>query len=344
MTFGTRIPYVRVSFWISSTVCYWWLIYVAERMTRLRAFVVLEIVEQIADNRSLSAIRENMGAIETQAWQNMMSAGSMPGEYLSVALLMGLVLISAPFFVRLDYRAPIRGIFLLPIAILLSYIFVSLLNIVIATGMGWALSLSSSGAPGAEPGSTAGMLALIAHPLYLFAPQLMRSVPGTLSQLLYTGFIFSVLTMPGMDAEDADLLPDAGEVRHYRGIRRPEIDGDDWSKAACTMEMERTAKLLETSAISTELVGEIKTELSDYINRSSFIDDDLESGATHYEVILTQTAGFLRRMIIEDRSQRDCRNALLIVSDEMARMEYVAPEEREKTRAWLSTVAPDTDG
>jgi hypothetical protein len=310
-------------------------------MTRLRSFVVLEILEQLVDSKSLSAIRENMGAIETEAWQNMLNAGPMPGEYLTVTLLMGLVLVSAPFFARLDYRAPLRGIFILPISVFLSYIFVSLLNAVIATGMGWAFSLSSSGAPGAELGSTADMLTLIAPPLYLFAPQLMRSVPGTLSQILYIGFVCSVFTMPPMDAEDVDFLSDAEGAGLGEQIRRPEIEGDDWSKSACTMEMERTAKLLETSAVPIELVGEIKTELSDYINRSNFINDDLESGAAHYDVVLTQTAGFLRRMIVEDPSRRDARDALLIVSDEMVRMEYATPEEREKTRDWLLTVTPD---
>ncbi|MDR3254085.1 MAG: hypothetical protein LBT31_00775 [Synergistaceae bacterium] len=328
MTFKPQISYQRILFWIGSTLCYWWLIYAASLMTRVKAFLAVGIIAQIADSKPLSAIRENLNTLEIEAWQTMISAGPIPDELMAVPVAIAFVLFILPFVVRLDYRAPFRGIFFLSVSVLFCYVCVSILNVVLAAGMGWALAFNAGHNPSAD------ILVFLAYPLYVLAPQLMKNVPGALSQFLYVGFIYSVFTMPNRIVEAVETPP---ETRINANDGQPE---DDWDKSASTMEMERATKFLETMAVAPELVSEIRTELSNYINRSAFIHEDLKTGTPHYNVILTQATGFLRRIIVDDAARQDARDALALIADEMLRMEYISPAEREKTRTWLSVLAP----
>jgi hypothetical protein len=323
MKIRLQISLERFLFWIGSILCYWWLIYAAGQITRFKAFLAVGIVEQLAERKGLDAIMKSMKALESAAWRDMLDAGPLPAPFIAIPVVMAIVLAVAPIIVRRDYRARFSGIFFLPSSILLFYLFISILNIVIASGMGWAISR------GGAPRPVADFLAFAAHPLYLLAPWVIGSVPGSLSQMLYLAYVYSVFTVPNKHVEAPAKIPAV------------EIDQeDDWDKSVCTMEMERLTRLISARTEAPSLAHAIRGDISDYINRSSLIHGDIASGAPHYKVVLTQASVSLRRIIAEDPSRPGARDAFIFVANEMERMEYIADKEREEMTAWLSNFPP----
>jgi hypothetical protein len=270
----------------------------------------------------------NMAAIEGEAWLSMASTGPAPGGYALVAALHALVLIAVPFVIRLDNKEPLRGAVLLPVSLFLAYFYASILNIVISAGLCWAISLYSGQGVGPDA------LAYMANPLFLFAPRLMGSAVGTLSQCLYIAYVYSVLSMP-------DRAPE--EITDQMAEEMEEESTEEWNKTACTMEMDRLTRLIDAKVQSPALVEDIRKGLSGYINRSHSVHEDLKDGTPHYKVILIQAAACLRRVIAENPQNTAAGTAFLFVADEMEKMEYVTPSERETLGAWLAkTTTADT--
>jgi hypothetical protein len=115
-----------------------------------------------------------------------------------------------------------------------------------------------------------------------------------------------------------------------------EESAEEWNKTACTMEMDRLTRLIDAKTQSPALVEDIRRELSDYINKSPAIHENLKGGSPHYKVILVQAAAYLRRAIAENPQNTAAATAFLFVADEMEKMEYVTSNEREAMGAWLS--------
>jgi hypothetical protein len=313
-------------FWLASTLFYWLLIYTAFSAARFRAFLTIEILSHLADREGFSAIMKNIETIEGEAWLSMAQTGPVQGEYALVTFVTATVLLLVPFVVRFDYKAPLRGFFLLPASIFLSYFFTSVLNIIIAAGMCWGISLKT----GVRIGPDA--LTFMMHPLYLFAPALMKSFPGTLSQCLYLAYAYSVLSVPNEDPEEiAEVPQEALETESE----------EEWNKTACTMEMDRLTRLIDAKVQNPALVEMIRKDVSEYINKSPEVHEELESGASHYKVVLTRAAAALRGEIIENPQNAAAFEAILFVADEMEKMEYLTADERAKFNAWLSEMTSD---
>jgi hypothetical protein len=293
-------------------------------MTRFRAFFAVRILGRLAEREGFSAIMKNMNAIEGEAWMDMAKAGPSPPGYVAVRVVMALVLILVPFVVRLDYKAPIKGVLFLPLSILLSYVYASVLNIIIAAGLCWGISLQTGQA--VSPNA----LTLLMHPLYLLAPPLLDSVAGTVSQYIYILFTYSVLSAPNKIVERAE-TPVSEE------LATAEADGE-WNKSACIMEMDRLTRLIDAKIQSPALIDAVRMDVSDYINNSPAIHIDLKSGEPHYKIILVRTAASLRKLILENPQNSDAGEAILFVVDEMEKMEYMTSAEREELRELTSKI------
>jgi hypothetical protein len=286
----------------------------------------VRILGRLAEREGLSAIMRNMNAIEGEAWMDMAKAGAVPSEYVVVRVVMAVVLILVPFVVRLDYKAPVRGVFFLPLSILISYVYASALNVIIATGMCWGISLHTGRAV------TPNALALLTHPLYLLAPPLLGSAAGTVSQCIYLLFTYSVLSAPNRIVERAE-TPASEE------LATAEAD-DEWNKSACIMEMDRLTRLIDAKIQNPALIDTVRKDVSDYINNSRAIHIDLKSGEPHYKVILVRTAASLRKLILENPQNTDAGEAILFVADEMEKMEYMTRVECEELRELTSKISP----
>ncbi|MDR1020727.1 MAG: hypothetical protein LBL73_08210 [Synergistaceae bacterium] len=321
MRFRVQISYQRLYFWLASTLFYWLMDYLAHPAARSRAFLAVEALGHLAEREGFGSVMNNMAAIEGEAWLSMASASPAPGGYALVTALRAIVLIAVPFVVRLDNKEPLRGAVLLPVSIFLAYFYASMLNIVISAGLCWAISLYSGHGVGPDA------LAYMMNPLYLFAPRLMGSAIGTLSQCLYLAYIYSVLSMP-------DKVPE--EITDQMAEELEEESTEEWNKTACTMEMDRLTRLIDAKVQSPALVEDIRKSLSDYINKSHSVHEDLKGGVPHYKVILIQAAACLRREIAESPQNAAAGTAFLFVADEMEKMEYVTPPERETMSAWLA--------
>jgi hypothetical protein len=173
------------------------------------------------------------------------------------------------------------------------------------------------------------------HPLYLFAPPLMKSVTGTLSQLVYLSFIYSVLSIPNSYVEEAEPAVSAAEPRPLGGL-----PGEDWNKSVCTMEMDRLIRLIDAKVQEPILTNTIRGDISDYINKSQLLNDDIQSGISHYNAILLQAAATVRRLLAENPAKPGAPEVFLFIADEMLKMEYITPTEREILDVWLSNIVP----
>jgi hypothetical protein len=118
----------------------------------------------------------------------------------------------------------------------------------------------------------------------------------------------------------------------------PTSDSPDaeWDKSVCTMEMDRLTRLIDAKLQKPSLVKALREDISEYINRSPHIHDDIKSGCTPYKAILLQAAACIRRIILEHPSEPGAPEAFLFVADELERMDYITPEERDSFVIWLS--------
>ncbi|MDR0647757.1 MAG: hypothetical protein LBF92_00265 [Synergistaceae bacterium] len=302
---------------------YWLLAYLAQPISRFRAFLAVEALGHLAEREGFRSVMDNMQAIEGEAWLSMAGADPAPGGYALVAAVSAVVLIAVPFVIRMDYRGPLRGAALLPVSVFLAYLYASALNVLIAAGLCWAISLYAGQAIGPDA------LTYMMDPLYLFAPGLMGSAAGTLSQCLYLVYVYSVLSTP-------DKLPEAVEEKTADELE--EESAEEWNKVACIMEMDRLTRLIDNKTQNPALVEGIRKDLSDYINKSPAVHEDLKGGMPHYKVILVQAAASLRRAIAENPQNAAAGAAFSFVAGEMEKMEYATPDERGAMDAWLSKV------
>ncbi|MDR1510617.1 MAG: hypothetical protein LBS53_13385 [Synergistaceae bacterium] len=319
-----QIAYQRVYFWLASTLFYWLLIYMASAAARFRAFVAIGIIEHLAKREGLGAIMKNIESIEGEAWLSMANAGPAHGEYAVVSVITAAVLIITPFVMRMDNKGPIQGAVFLPCSIFLAYFYASVLNVITAAGMCWIISLNS----GLRIGPDA--LTFMIHPLYLFTPRLIGSASGTFSQVLYLVYVYSVLSTPNKAPEEA-------VVRTEEEIE--DESAEEWNKTACTMEMDRLTRMIGAKVQNPALVETIRKDLSDYINKSPELRDDMEEGTPHYKTILVQAAASARRIVTANPQDTSAREALLFSADEMERMEYITAAEHEAVRVWLENAA-----
>jgi hypothetical protein len=295
----------------------------ADAAARFRAFLAIEVLSHLAEREGFAAIMKNIKAIEGEAWLSMAQTGPVQGEYAAVTLATAAVLLLVPFVIRFDYKAPLRGFFLLPASIFLSYFFASVLNVIIAAGMCWAISLKT----GIRIGPDA--LTFMMHPLYLFAPAAMGSASGTLSQCLYLAYAYSVLSAPDEDPEEIPEVPQEALETESE---------EEWNKTACTMEMDRLMRLIEAKVQNPPLAEAIRKNLSDYINKSPDIHVDIKSGASHYKIVLIRAAAALRGEILENPRNVAASEAILFIADEMEKMEYISPDERAALDTWLAKI------
>jgi hypothetical protein len=302
------------------------LAYLAQPAARFRAFWAVGVFGHLAAREGFRSVMNNMPAIEGEAWLSMASAASVPSGYALVTAVSAIVLIAVPFVIRMDNKGALRGPVLLPVSMSLAYFYASMLNIVIAAGLCWAISSYSGRGVGPDA------MVYMASPLYLFAPRLMGSATGTLSQCLYLAYVYSVLSMP-------DKSPEAVPDRMAEG--QEEESEKEWNKTACTMEMDRLTRLIDAKIQSPSLVEGIRKYLSDYINKSPAVHEDLKGGSPHYKAVLVQASAFLRRAVAENPQSTAAGTAFLFVADEMEKMEYVTPAEREAAGAWLASVAAE---
>lgn len=329
-----QVSYKRVYFWLASTLFYWLFIYMAEAAARFRAFLAIGILERLALREGLRTIMKNMESLEGEAWISMANAGPAPGEYAIVSVITAIVLIITPFIMRIDNKRPIRGAVFLPLSILMAYFYASVLNVIIAAGLCWMISLNSGPRVGPDA------LTFMIQPLYLFTPRLVGSASGTFSQVLYLVYVYSVLSAPNKTPEEA-------VVRTEEEIE--EESKEEWNKTACTMEMDRLTRMIGAKVQNQALVETIRKDLSDYINKSPELRYDLENGSSHYKIILARAAASARRIIAQNPQNASAGEALLFVADEMGRMEYLTAFELETVRAWLANTAasgtqPDPSG
>ncbi|MDR0615799.1 MAG: hypothetical protein LBG29_03230 [Synergistaceae bacterium] len=320
-----RISHARALFWLASAFFYWLLIYIADAAVRFRAFLAVQMLWHVSLREGLSSIMKNLSAIEDEAWLSMARAGPVQGEYAIVTLATAAVLIVVPFVVRFDSKGPVRGFFMLPASIFLSYFFASMLNVILAAGMCWGISLRT----GIRIGPDA--LAYMAHPLSLLAPSAIGSVPATASQLLYLAYAYSVISTPNEAPEEINAAsPEELETESV----------EEWNKTACTMEMDRLTRLIDSKVQNPSLVEKIRRNVSDYINGSPEIHENLKSGAPHYKIVLARVSSALRDEIIENPQNAAASAAILFVADEMEKMEYLTPDERAALGTWLSDTTP----
>jgi hypothetical protein len=285
------------------------------------------MLKQLAERKSFQAVKDSMDIIEGRAWGEIIEAGLLPMEYMIVPLVMAFVLIMVPLVVRKDYGVPVRNHVLMVFSIFFCYVFASLLNIVLAAGISWGLSVYFGWSLGPD------LFIFLAHPFYLIAPWILDSVPGTLSQIIYLVFIFSVLSAPNKYTAAAD--------RAAAGAQKNAAEDDDWNRSACTMEMDRLTRLIGSKIKKPALINAIKEDISEYINAASFVDDDIKSGASHYKIVLVQAAGSLRKILAGDPSKPGASDAFLFVADELERMEHITPEEHKALLQWLSKISAE---
>ncbi len=318
----------RATFWFLSIVLYWVLIFLTWWNTRFRVFLGYEIFMEISTRKRISDIMGNMDALSERAWNAISESGAMSSTFLSVAFVMALVMFFAPFIVRRDYRRPVRGLFKLPIMALLCYLFVMLLNMILAASMQLALHYYLQTRPGQD------FLMFLIHPCYLFFPFAMKSVPGFLAQILYIVFICSVLTMKGrrrfVPMEERD-DPDAQD--HHEDAH----DESDENITACTMETDRLCRILNAKTSQPSLVHETRCDIMNYIRIPAQIENDINMGMEHYRIVLLEAGKSLRRIIDENPARPGACDAFQYVIDEMEHMEYCRAEDCVAQRGWLAT-------
>jgi hypothetical protein len=328
-----QVTAYRATFWFVSIVLYWALIFLAWWNTRFRVFLGYEVFMEISARKKIPAIMANMDALTGRAWTAMTDSGPVPGMFLAIPLVMALIMFIAPFIVRRDYRRPVRGTFMLPLMALLCYLFTMLMNMVAAASMELALYYYTQTKPGQD------FFMLLIHPLYLFYPPALRSVPGSAAQVLYIAFICSVLTMRRRRpfVADAENTAPVAETPPAHG----ETD-ENVAAAACAMEADRLCRIIESKVAQPSLINVIRNDIAEYIRIPSQIEKDVNTGIEYYRIVLMEAAKSLRRIVAKPPARPGTREAFEYVIDELERMEYCTTSDAQALRNWLAAKCPKT--
>jgi hypothetical protein len=231
-----------------------------------------------------------------------------------IPLVMSVVLFMVPFIVRRDHRGPVGGVIVLPAMTLLCYIFASFLNVIVVTAMSAGIHYLLFRVPGPD------MFMFMVHPLYLIFP-IFRSVPGFLSQCLYLVYAATVLCADShFEDEDEDFENSGENADSGEGE-------DDWDRSACVMEMDRLTRILNTKFEAPPFIERLRTDIARSINEPDMVRDEMKMGQTHYNIILTDTKNSLMEVLSEDPETPKAWEAFAFVVDEMARMQFISPED-----------------
>jgi hypothetical protein len=304
----------RAFFWPVANLIYWGLIFLAWWDTRFKVFLGVSIIEKFGELRSFSAAMANLAELESRAHIAVAESGAMPGEFIMIPLVMSVVLFLVPFVVRRDHKGPIGGVIVLPAMTLLCYVFASFLNIVVVAAMSAGIHYLLFRVPGPD------MFMFMVHPLYLIYP-VFRNIPGFLSQCLYLVYAATVLCADShLEEDEDDEFDDYGEYADSDGE-------DDWDRSACVMEMDRLTRILNTKFEAPPFIERLRADIAKSINEPGMVRDEMKMGQTHYNIILTETKNSLMDILRENSETPKAREAFVFVVDEMARMQFISPED-----------------
>jgi hypothetical protein len=303
----------RAFFWPVANLIYWGLIFLAWWDTRFKVFLGVSIIEKFGELRSFSAAMANLAELQDIARIAVAESGVMPGEFIIIPLVMSVVLFIVPFVVRRDYKGPVSGVIVLPAMTLLCYIFASFLNIIVVAAMSAGIHYLLFRVPGPD------MFMFMVHPLYLIFP-IFRNIPGFLSQCLYLVYAATVLCADSHFGEEDEEFDDYDEYDDSDGE-------DDWDRSACVMEMDRLTRILNTKFETPPFIERLRTDIAKSINEPGMVRDEMGMGQTHYNIILTETKNSLMGILGENPATPKAREAFVFVVDEMARMQFISPED-----------------
>lgn len=334
-----QISTYRAMFWFISLILYWVLIFFSWWNTRFRVFLGYEMFMDLLDRKKLPDIFSNLDELSERAWLAIADSGATPGIFLTIPLVMAIVMFAAPFFVRRDYRAPLRGVVMLPLTAILCYIFTGLINMVVAACMGLGIHHYLDTSPGPD------FLMFLVHPLYLLYPPALKSIPGFAAQIVYVVFICSVLTTKGKKRFRA--IPEEGdEAVQYETYAEPamydEEKEEDENITSCVMETDRLCRIIDSKVSQPSLVHRIRSGIMDYINTPHQVESDVNMGMPHYRIVLVEAAKQLREMIDEDPKRPGAREAFEFVINDMEKMEYCTQQDCAALRYWLKVKTSDS--
>lgn len=326
-----RISPPRAVFWLTTAVLYWVCVFLAWTQTRWRVFLGYEIFTEISARRGLSAIFADIDALGERAWTAIAEAGPVPASLFVVPVVMTLVMLSTPFAVRRDYRRAIRGIIFLPIMAIMSYLFTMLMNMVAAASVELALHFWLGISPGPD------LFIFLVHPLYLFLPTAIGSVPGTLSQVVYLLFIVSVLTTPGRRRADDDYEQEHDEVDDVGLAPIDEGSDDEEDARICEMEAERLCRIISVKFGQPHLASDVKRDIKIYIGTPGALRNALGQGMDHYRIVLLEAAKSLRMILDGNPTRPGAADAFEYMVDEMTRLEYCTEHDARTLKSWVAS-------
>jgi hypothetical protein len=303
----------RAFFWPVANLIYWGLIFLAWWNTRYKVFLGISIIEKFGELRSFSAAMANIAELVDQAHIAVAESGAMPSEFIMIPLVMSVVLFLVPFVVRRDHKGPVGGVIVLPAMTLLCYIFASFLNIIVVAAMSAGIHYLLFRIPGPD------MFMFMVHPLYLIFP-IFRNIPGFLSQCLYLVYAATVLCADSHFEDEDEDFDDYDEYADSGGE-------DDWDRSACVMEMDRLTRILNTKFETPPFIERLRTDIARSINEPGMVKNEVRMGQAHYKIILTETKNSLMEILRENPAAPKARDAFVFVVDEMARMQYISPED-----------------
>jgi hypothetical protein len=304
----------RAFFWPVANLMYWGLIFLAWWDTRFKVFLGVYFVEKFVELKSYSAAMSKLAELESEAYIEVAQSGAMQSEFIMIPLVMAVVLFLAPFVVRRDHKGPVDGVIVLPAMTILCYVFASFLNVIVVTAMSAGIHYLLFKVPGPD------MFMFMVHPLYLIFP-LFRSIPGFLSQCLYFVYAATVLSTDSRYEEEDEGFED------YDGEQNDSDGEDDWDHSACVMEMDRLTRIISTKFEAPPFIERLRADISKSIGDPNMVKNEVKMGQAHYNIILTETKNSLMGILEDDPETPKAREAFALVVDEMARMQFISPED-----------------
>ncbi|MCL2683624.1 MAG: hypothetical protein FWE55_00120 [Synergistaceae bacterium] len=303
----------RAIFWPVANLTYWGLIFLSWWDTRVKVFFGVSILQKFLELRNTHSVTQILGDLEAQAYSAVAQSGKMSGDFIIIPLVMAIVLFTVPFIVRRDQGGPVNGFVILPAMTLLCYFFASFLNLILVGAMSTGIHYMLFKVPGPD------ICMFMVHPLYLIYP-IFRNVPGFLSQCLYLLYTATVLC-----AESAIDFEDEEEREEFDDDEGPfeEEGGDDWDKSACLMEMDRFSRILNAKFDNPLFIERVREDIASYINMPGRIRDEINSGSSHYKIVLAESQNSLRSILARDPKTPQVLDVFAFIADEMARMEYI---------------------
>ena len=324
----------RLLFWITSAILYWSLIFFAWPETRFRVFLGAEVFRELMEQKKLSLIIEDLTPLAQRAWTAIAEQGELRAPFMIIPVVMGISMLLIPFVVRRDYRAPVRGVLSLPLMTALCYLFASFMNIVIAAGLGIGINAYLFTRPGPE------FFMFIVQPLYLLCPPALdNNMPGLISQLVYIGFIASVLTLRARKR----FVARWDDGLHSHEAVQPAVyysEEEQQNIATCSMETDRLCRLIDGKIGQPSLTHSIRVDIMDYINSPFQVAGDISMGMEPYHIVLQEAAKSLRKTIEEDAQRAGAQKAFLFIVGEMERMGYCTKEGLDALTKWLEAQTP----